>query len=388
MQNLMGIEIGRMKMNKKIPKYTRKERNSDGEFIWSYQPPKKAIECGIVEPMWCEADRWVSYQKIQEQNKKLEEWQRFVISQKIPTDKSTLYALFRFYQTTHSFNKLREQTKRDYRNVMHNGLMTKIKGGKTLQNIKLGKLCRSDIKSAYEKWIDRGVRTANITHSVLRKVLNVALEYDIIVANPSLGIEKQKELARKIVWTQKEVRLFLETAYSKWEWGNIGLITHMAYEWGQRVGDMRELKWSCINFSDQVLTLEQSKRRSEVSLPISDNLLHMLKQQHENWGWQEYVAPNVSAYKGVYRPYDKTQISTKANEIKGKCGLQPDLQIMDMRRTKITEMVEGGVDITQIMSVSGHQNVQSVTPYIKHTLKSAKSALSKTQSLNIFSGGS
>ena len=68
MQNLMGIEIGRMKMNKKIPKYTKKERNSDGEFIWSYQPPKKAIECGIVEPMWCEADRWVSYQKIQEQN--------------------------------------------------------------------------------------------------------------------------------------------------------------------------------------------------------------------------------------------------------------------------------------------------------------------------------
>jgi integrase len=61
---------------------------------------------------------------------------------------------------------------------------------------------------------------------------------------------------------------------------------------------------------------------------------------------------------------------------------------MDMRRTKITEMVENGVDITQIMAVSGHQNIQSVTPYLKHTLKSAKSALSKTQSLNIFSGGS
>ena len=136
------------------------------------------------------------------------------------------------------------------------------------------------------------------------------------------------------------------------------------------------------------MTLEQSKRRSEVFLPISDDLVRMLKQQHEDWGWQEYVAPNVSAYKGVYRPYDKTQISTKANEIKDKCGLSPDLRIMDMRRTKITEMVEGGVDITQIMSVSGHQNVQSVTPYVKHTLKSAKSALSKTQSLNFYRDGS
>ena len=40
---------------------------------------------------------------------------------------------------------------------------------------------------------------------------------------------------------------------------------------------MRELKWSCINFDDQVLTLEQSKRRSEVFLPISDDLVRMLK---------------------------------------------------------------------------------------------------------------
>ena len=371
-------------MNKKIPKYTRKERDSSGEMMWVYKPPRKAVECGVVMPLILEAERYISYKQIEEQNEKLIKWQRLVSSQKVPTDKSTLHALFRFYQTTHSFSKLREQTKRDYRNVMHSGLMTKVKGGKTLQNIKLGSLCRSDIKSAYEEWLERGVRTANITHSVLRKVLNVALEYDIIVANPSLGIEKQKELARKVVWTQKEVRLFLETAYSKWKWRNIGLITHMSYEWGQRVGDMRELKWSCINFDDETLTLEQSKRRSEVFLPISEGMLRMLKKQQEDFGFQQYVAPNVSAYKGVYRPYDKTQISAKANEIKDKCELSPDLRIMDMRRTKITEMVEGGVDITQIMSVSGHQNIQSVTPYVKHTLKSAKSALSKTQSLIIW----
>ena len=178
-------------MNKKIPKHVRVVRDSDGTTWWEYNPPMRAVVVGIVHPMRCEANRYASYNKIQEQNKKLNEWQKFVISQKIPTDKSTLYALFRFYQTTHSFNKLREQTKRDYRNLMHKGLMTKIKGGRTLQNIKLGKLCRSDIKSAYEKWLERGSRTANITHSVLRKVLNVALEYDIIVANPSLGIEKR-----------------------------------------------------------------------------------------------------------------------------------------------------------------------------------------------------
>ena len=49
---------------------------------------------------------------------------------------------------------------------------------------------------------------------------------------------------------------------------------------------------------------------------------------------------------------------------------------MDMRRTGITQMVDSGVDLAQIMSVSGHQNPQSVKPYMKNTLTAATNALS------------
>ena len=51
-----------------------------------------------------------------------------------------------------------------------------------------------------------------------------------------------------------------------------------------------------------------------------------------------------------------------------------DLWIMDMRRTGTTEMVEAGVPIGQIMSVTGHANPQSLKPYMKNTLTSAKEA--------------
>ena len=256
--------------------------------------------------------------------------------------------MFRFYKTTNSFNKLREQTQRDYCNVVNSALMIKIKGGVMLGNIKLGVLSRQPTKLAYEKWLERGVRTANMSHSVLRKVLNVAIEYDIIQSNPLTGIEKQQEHARKVSWTKDQVKLFLNTA----------------------------------NFEDKVLTLEQSKRRAEVFLPISDNLIRMLTQQNKDFGFQEYVAPSVRPFKGVYRPYSITQVSSIANQVKATSGLPRELHVMDMRRTGITEMVDSGVDITQIMSVSGHQNVQSVTPYIKHTLAASKSALSKRQSLD------
>ena len=38
-------------------------------------------------------------------------------------------------------------------------------------------------------------------------------------------------------------------------------------------------------------------------------------------------------------------------------------------------MVEAGVSMGQIMSVTGHANPQSVKPYMKNTLDSAKNAL-------------
>jgi|TARA_R100000995_G_scaffold33550_1_gene15118 integrase len=372
-------------MTRKIPKYTRREVHTDAEgnkqTVWVWMPPLNARNSGF-NPIIVEASRYRSYNYIQKENERLFKWQQDLISRKIPTDKSTLHSMFRFYKTTNSFNKLREQTQRDYCNVVNSALMIKIKGGVMLGNIKLGVLSRQHTKLAYEKWLERGVRTANMSHSVLRKVLNVAIEYDIIQSNPLTGIEKQQEHARKVSWTKDQVKLFLNTAYGEWKWRNIGLIAHMAYEWCQRVGDMRKLKWDTINFEDKVLTLEQSKRRAEVFLPISDNLIRMLTQQNKDFGFQEYVAPSVRPFKGVYRPYSITQVSSIANQVKATSGLPRELHVMDMRRTGITEMVDSGVDITQIMSVSGHQNVQSVTPYIKHTLAASKSALSKRQSLD------
>jgi len=56
-------------------------------------------------------------------------------------------------------------------------------------------------------------------------------------------------------------------------------------------------------------------------------------------------------------------------------GLSEDIRLMDLRRTGTTEMVEAGVGMAQIMSVTGHSNPQSVKPYMKNTFASADYAL-------------
>jgi len=58
-----------------------------------------------------------------------------------------------------------------------------------------------------------------------------------------------------------------------------------------------------------------------------------------------------------------------------EAGLSKELRLSDLRRTGVTEMVEAGVGMGQIMSVTGHVNPASVKPYMKNTLKSAELAL-------------
>ncbi len=48
---------------------------------------------------------------------------------------------------------------------------------------------------------------------------------------------------------------------------------------------------------------------------------------------------------------------------------------MDLRRTAVREMMEGGVDLSNIMQVTGHKNFDSVKPYMVNTLSGASKAL-------------
>jgi integrase len=170
---------------------------------------------------------------------------------------------------------------------------------------------------------------------------------------------------------------FLDAAYGDFSTRNIGLIAHMAYEWCQRVGDMRMLTWDCINFDEQTVHIEQSKRRADVYLPISNDLCDMLTHQEQDFGFQQYVAPRPYPIAGEYKPYSQFKLPIHARKIMDSINLPQELRLSDLRRTGTTEMVEAGVGMAQIMSVTGHANPSSVKPYMKNTLTSANYALTE-----------
>jgi integrase len=293
------------------------------------------------------------------------------------TTSSTLAKACKVYERSPNFLRISGATQTNYSRIFKRVCATPVTQGKHLGNFKLSELTSVIFHQAYNKWTLRGNTSANSIKKIISVVLNYCVDLDVLGHNPTRNIRSVPTSVRKVVWTKDQVRQFLDHAYSDFAWRNIGLIVHMCYAWCQRAKDIRLLKWDNLDLDKGVVTLIQTKRGAEVSLPIDENLLQMLKAQRKEFDFQAYVVPKLRASDGAVVPYNRTDISTLANKIKVASGLPPELYVWDLRRTGITELVEAGVDILQIMSVSGHQSPSSLKPYVKHTLKSATAALNK-----------
>ena len=282
------------------------------------------------------------------------------------------------YMRSSTYAQLTSAVQTKYDRTLLRVCATKVQNGAELGNVRLADIRFKHVTYAYDSWADtNGPSAANYMATCLSIVLNTAIRHEAIVANPVSLLNRKVEKPRKVKWSKGDVSSFLTTAYSEWRWRSIGLILHMAYEWGQRIGDMRLLKWEDIDFEAQRVDITQSKRGVDVHLPIPDDLLAMLEAQRVDFGFQNYVAPRVKPNHSGYSPYTAIEIHTQVNNIKAKAELDPKLQARDLRRTAITEMAEAGVDLVGIMQVSGHQSPNSVTPYLVNTYSGASAALSK-----------
>ena len=288
----------------------------------------------------------------------------------------TLFTLVDEYYLSHDFKELRDATKVHYRYHISAVLATDI-DGVIVGEVDCSKLSTKQSKLAYDQWCDRGIATANHTLATARIIYNYALRMEHCFINPFATIRRRTTQPRKVVWGREDVHKLLDAAYSDFSTRNIGLIAHMAYEWCQRLGDMRLLRWNNIDFETHTVHLEQSKRKADVHLPIDDDLYDMLVQQENDFGFQPYVAPRPYPISGEYKPYTLTKLPKYGRVLMQQAGIPDELRLSDLRRTGTTEMVEAGVGMGQIMSVTGHVNPSSVKPYMKNTYKSANYALTE-----------
>ena len=343
----------------------------DGVVTYRYNPPADAVEAGIVKrtslgPNYNEAAVFC-----EEQNKLVDEWRREHRYLKNLSEKSKVSDLIKSYMHSLDFDKLSKKAKYDYPYYLKRWYQSRT-AGTTLINTRLADLSAPICQRIYDEHAAHSKSLANHVLAVYKVIFNYAIRNGFTTFNPFKPVKTQTVRPRRVVWEREHIKRFMDMAFSKYEWRNVGLLVYMAYSWGQRLGDMRTLKWSNYNVETGVLELEQSKRRARVTIPTNQDLRNMLTQQHADFGWQAYIAPSTrKGAGGTLLPFSLTRLSKIGKAIMQEAGLPEDLQLMDMRRTAVTEMVQVGVPLPNIMALTGHATPHSLTPYMRNTLKSA-----------------
>jgi integrase len=350
-------------------KYVTKLKN--GGFIFS--PPQAAIDAGVVKRKYYKDGRSYRYE-VPKFIAIIEEWRKGKLSPELLSSNSTLLEASAFYQNSRRYLDLSKNTKNNYRQILGNACGTKA--------FKFGKLKIKDLSvrlcnMAYEEWLETSVPAANQTARVMSVLFNFLCSLDLLPSNPMARVYKTHHEPSTTIWSREEVDKFLSVAFSKYEWRNVGLITYLCYEWGQRPTDIYNLKWDNLNFETGICTLTQSKRGATVYLPITDALVDMLGEQRKIFDFQEYIAPNFRPSHNAYRPYDASTFNKIFREIKEEAGLPEHLKVGTLRKTAINEARDGGASVMDLQQFTGHKNLSSLNPYMKFTPTGAKNALDR-----------
>jgi integrase len=349
---------------KTLPRDVLKHANG-----YRYNPPAPAIEAGIATRHNLSNSYTDAVAQAAKLNAAYDDWRSDKKYLANLTSKATVADLIRAYLATDSYAKLSEKSRKDYVYYLNFWDGSKL-GSTPVMSTILCNITAPMCQRLYDEYAARSVSLANHCVSVYKLVFNFAIRLGYITFNPFSKILRRQDKPRRVVWSKDDLKAFMDVSFATFNKRSVGLIVYMAYEWGQRLGDMRNLTWDVYDLETGVLTLTQSKRRARVSLPTSEGLRSMLAQQHKDYGWQKYMAPSTQEDgKGGLLPYSLTNLSRVGQSIMREAKLPEQLQLMDLRRTAITELVEAGVPLPNIMALSGHSTPQSLTPYMKATLK-------------------
>ena len=251
-----------------------------------------------------------------------------------------------------------------------------------VKNINITDLTVANCQHIYWKMVEsvgngKGIRFANYTLQIVTRVWNVLMKYDLLDKNPWCFVERSKEAPRNTVWRTEDFTTFLSIAFGVPRWRNIGLLVRINVELGQRIEDIRLSEWDNYNLVDKLYSREVILKTNEriAGIPMSDELVKMLKEQKEVYDFQKWVVPNPV----TMEPYSEHNISRTFRIIMDAAKLPSRLQLRDIRRTVLTDLANHGATDTEIMAYSGHKSRESLMPYVCISTEQARNAANKHQ---------
>ncbi|MDU5336688.1 tyrosine-type recombinase/integrase [Enterococcus sp.] len=222
------------------------------------------------------------------------------------------------------------------------------------------------------EWHKKGLQ-ASTMHVILRitnKCLNYAKGKNKLKENPFSAIKLPKGRTKKIhALTKKEQQKLEEIALN--EKKDRGLPTYLALYTGLRIGEIAALRWSDIDFEQNLITvshtyqrvaLEMKKQKTQLilgspktdsgirTIPIGKKLRkELLKLKRKSNGSFVFSAKN--------QPMEPRLLTYHFHRIREKCGLE-NIHFHQLRHTFATRCLEAQGDILSVSALLGHASTK------------------------------
>lgn len=205
----------------------------------------------------------------------------------------------------------------------------------------------------------------NLTLSVMRRVMKLAIKQKLRKDNPFLALEGF-EVGEHHTWTDAELDQF----EAKWRLGTRQRLAYaLLLHTGQRVGDVTAMKRADI--SEGMIYVVQEKTGAKVWIPIAPELERAMKA---------YPAKGLTLIGDPHgRPIKRATLSALMRKAIKDAELPPRCVSHGLRKAAMRRLAEHDATDKQIAAVSGHKTLKEVERYTKAAdqKKLARAGMSK-----------
>jgi len=229
----------------------------------------------------------------------------------------------------------------------------KLFGDKKLSEITIKDI--DDYKELRLKQVTPG--TVNRELQVLRHLFNQAASWDkFFNKNPvsESGLLSLNNQVERILTYEEEQRLLTASP------AHLKAILICALNTGMRKGEIITLKWSNVDFNNNLITIDHENNKSKRSkkIPINSTLRQLLLELKLKSGGNEYVYLNSNT-----EPYTRQDSLNRVFEIVKSLADIKGLRFHDLRHTAATRMIENGANIVAVSKILGHSDIKTTMRY-------------------------
>ncbi|MEW8441733.1 MAG: tyrosine-type recombinase/integrase [Candidatus Thiodiazotropha taylori] len=225
---------------------------------------------------------------------------------------------------------------------------------------------------------ERTPATANRYLALIKRMLNLAVEWGYIDKNPAQHIKLFKENNERTDWLNNNQVKALLTACSEYGDPYIAALFPFLLYTGARLGEALNAQWTSIDVDRGMWHIPEAKSGKGRYVPLAPQAiaqLEALKQQESN--------PFV--FCGRVKGQALVNVAKPWKRIKSAAGLPDHFRIHDLRHTFASWGVSNGIDLYHIQALLGHSSSQMTQRYshlaedgIKASVKQISEKMGKT----------